>query len=213
MILFGSECLMSLLSRLLPNVVVFQRGCGVGVSTTKQYKVLPLCHLDHADHMEAVYQEAKSSIHDIWLLVEASHWKRLKNVLQSSSTLLIVKVRNSMGVRYYNILRTKAATHVKNCLISDCSWTCIHPWCLKKNQCNYMQLSHDLNCKNWNCVWSSWDILVSFCCQCWLTMEILRHCVFDPLDHVADLDSYPLRVTILAPFSPSWVTLPYFLRT
>ncbi len=32
---------MSLLSRLLPNVVVFQRGCRVGVSTTKQYKVLP----------------------------------------------------------------------------------------------------------------------------------------------------------------------------
>jgi len=31
---------MSLLSRLLPNVVVFQRVCGVGVSTTKQYKVL-----------------------------------------------------------------------------------------------------------------------------------------------------------------------------
>jgi hypothetical protein len=213
MILFGSECLMSLLSRLLPNVVVFQRGCGVGVSTTKQYKVLPLCHLDHADHMEAVYQEAKSSIHDIWLLVEASHWKRLKNVLQSSSTLLIVKVRNSMGVRYYNILRTKAATHVKNCLISDCSWTCIHPWCLKKNQCNYMQLSHDLNCKNWNmCV-----ELMRHSCLILLPMLIddgdpETLCVWS-VDHVADLDSYPLRVTILAPFSPSWVTLPYFLRT
>jgi hypothetical protein len=57
---------MSLLSRLLPNVVVFQRGCRVGVSTTKQYKVLPLCHLDHADHMEAVYREG-TSIHPWWL--------------------------------------------------------------------------------------------------------------------------------------------------
>ncbi len=56
---------MSLLSRLLPNVVVFQRGSRVGVSTTKQYKVLLLCHLDHADDMEAVYREEKSSIHDI----------------------------------------------------------------------------------------------------------------------------------------------------